>query len=701
MKWAWGKPFKSLLYLLGVSWSQPQSARLNLNPTTYVTDLPHAVYNQDTGSGEGAGKDKPTLIVAPTSTIKNWCREVQRFAPQLPVIEYHGSKAHRAELQTTMHGSAYQPGTVLVTSYQLAINDRAFLSRLAWQCVVVDESHKLKSLASVLKRELMNIAGACESPSDPVTRILLTGTPLQNDLLELWSLCNFVMPRVFADPDSFKTVYGFMALETSAGKAAVLARQRRDSVISKLHSLLARYLLRRTKAQVALDIPCKVEAVVYCALTPVQRRLSRAILDGELREEIQRMKWQHQRGMHGSLSNSNRPLQLRKVCQHPYLFAEPTEAFTGDSEHLVRSSGKLVILDKMLKQLRKDGHKVLIFSQFKTVLDIVQDFLSLRQQALKLPRDGYIPRIDGEVPLEERQDAIDRFNGEGVHSAAEANKHFVALLSTRAGGQGINLTSADTVIIFDSDWNPHGDSQAEDRAHRIGQERPVAVYRLITDRSMEVDLLRRANAKRALERIVLRDGHWKLLDATKPSKTVQSDKVAGARRGSKRGRQAAAVAAAGDDVTAHSAADESVLGEFGALPEQLLRLWLREDVKDKQGRQGGISDDELGSLLHRPLAVAAGRLQAERMHTVAKQAVAGPKGEAFTATESMEPASGSGGPILSSPPKRRRGRTATGQVAAEKARSGTQSCLASLPPEGNGYTFVAHSSAGLLATLEE
>ncbi len=570
--------------------------------------------------------------------------------------------------------------------------------------MVVDESHKLKSLASVLKRELMNIAGACESPTDPVTRILLTGTPLQNDLLELWSLCNFVMPRVFADPDSFKTVYGFMALETSAGKAAVLARQRRDSVISKLHSLLARYLLRRTKAQVALDIPCKVEAVVYCALSPVQRRLSRAILDGQLREELQSMQWQHQPGMHGSLSGSNRPLQLRKVCQHPYLFAEPAHAFDGDNEHLVQCSGKLQTLDKMLRQLRDDGHKVLIFSQFKTVLDILQDFLSLRRRALKLPSDGYVPRIDGEVSLDERQDAIDRFNGQGEYSSAEADKHFVALLSTRAGGQGINLTAADTVIIFDSDWNPHGDSQAEDRAHRIGQERPVAVYRLITDRSMEVDLLRRANAKRALERIVLRDGHWKLLDAPAAPKTPARARAGAASSkskpvgGSKRGRTAAKTSSASVDVA------EETLGEFGALPEQLLRLWLREDVKDKQGRSGGIGDEELVALMHRPLAVAAGLLQAQRMHDVARRAVASPAASAsgtepdaladeVSVTSAGEPQT------PSSAKKPRRAAASSQRRSAKQARQ--PELPSSIAPEGDGYTFVAHSSAGLLADLEK
>jgi ATP-dependent DNA helicase len=664
---------------------------LNRFAFAYVT--PCAVYNTDSGTGEGAGKTKPTLIVAPTSTIKNWCREVQRFSPQLPVVEYHGSKQHRAELQTSLRGKALQPGTVLVTSYQLAINDRSFLSRLSWQCVVVDESHKLKSLASVLKRELMNIAGACETPSDPVTRILLTGTPLQNDLLELWSLCNFVMPRVFADPDSFKTVYGFMALETEAGKAAVLARQRRDSVISKLHSLLARYLLRRTKAQVALDIPCKVEAVVYCSLAPLQRQLSRAILDSRLREEIADMGWKHQPGIHGSLSGTNRPLQLRKVCQHPYLFAEPEDAFNATDERLVLASGKLRVLDKMLQQLRIDGHKVLIFSQFRTVLDILQDFLTLRGGTLKLPADGYIPRIDGEVDLDTRQDAIDRFNGEGKYDSKEAARHFVALLSTRAGGQGINLTAADTVIIFDSDWNPHSDSQAEDRAHRIGQERPVAVYRLITDRSMEVDLLRRANAKRALERIVLRDGHWKLL-AVAPQQGSTKQRALTPKRGTKRQRASASPLPPSDSGSPSAAA-----GEFGALPEQLLRLWLREDVRDKHGREGGISDGELEALLHRPLAVAAGLKQAQRMHQRAQEAT-GDTPRPTSPGVSAASSTASSGDAQASPTKQHRGRRASGSKGGSKgAEHALVQLPASIPPEGDGYTFVAHSSAGLLSDL--
>lgn len=655
-----------------------------------------AVYTPETASVPGAGKTKPALVVVPTSTIENWCREVQRFS-SLPVVKYYGSKAERQQMQADFsRPSTRKPGTVVVTSYAVAMRDAAALTRVAWQVVVVDESHRLKSTASRLKKELMAIAAAGEDPGDPVTRILLTGTPLQNDLLELWSLCNFVMPRVFSDPDSFATVYGFMALDTSQGQAQVLARQRHHSVVSKLHALLSRYLLRRTKAQVALELPSKVEVVVYCALSPLQARLSRAVLDGRLREEVtQDLRWRHEPALHGSLSCGNRPGQLRKVANHPYLFGEPPSSFGELTEGLVSASGKLRTLDVMLHQLLSEGHKVLIFSQFTRVLDLLADFLLLRREALGLPEDGYLPRIDGGQSLEQRQEAMDRFNGEGPFGAAEASRHHIALLSTRAGGMGINLTAADTVIIFDSDWNPHGDSQAEDRAHRIGQRRDVVVYRLIADCSVEVDLLRRANAKRALERIVLRDGHWQRaeLDGSSSSspKRRRSSRGAGSAphtpsavsAGAAEATEARRRSGRGTKRKAGSAASEGEqLGEFGALPERLLRLWLREDVRDKAGRVGGIQAAELRALLHRPLAMQAGLQQLASLQAAAHAAV----GMAGHSTPTASPSSGAGAGKAAAPAHP----TLKGVPVPQH-----------LPPEGDGYTFVAHSTAGMLGELCE
>ena len=529
----------------------------------------------------GAGVTKPTLVVAPTSTLTNWAREVQRFAPHIPVLVHHGEKSARHEALASLMDASARPRSkavppVVVTSYQLAINDKRQLSQHAWAAVVVDEGHRLKSLHSTLKRDLVAIANAQANPADPCMRVLLTGTPLQNDMMELWSLCNFVMPRIFSNPDEFARVYSFFALETKAGQAAVLARQRKDSVISKLHELLARYLLRHTKAQVHLELPPKVEAVVFCPLTSAQRALSAAALDERPEDGIEALGWRHDPAQHGALGTSNRPLLLRKVVCHPWLLGEPTDLLEsgGVDERIVLSSGKLLVLDRMLAQLTKAGHKVLIFSQWVRVLRILQDFLSLRVAQFGLPADGYLPMIVGSMSMEERQEAIDRFNGEGEYDAAEAAKHPVALLSTRAGGLGINLTGADTVIIFDSDWNPTGDSQAEDRAHRIGQTKAVAVYRLVSDRSIELDQLSRANAKRALERMVLQDGVWAMQEqAANAAAGASAAALTPAKASGKEARTPSP-----DTGKAGSPGEAPQTGEFGVLPEALLRVWLRQDV---------------------------------------------------------------------------------------------------------------------------
>ncbi|KAA0156459.1 hypothetical protein FNF29_01250 [Cafeteria roenbergensis] len=575
--------------------------------------------------------DGPVLIVVPLSTLRNWVNEFRKFAPDIPVVEYHGTPEERASLRrrhipgcprwaatvpkARRRSSAGSAGSaaarrrgvatmeredrcampVFITTYSLAMNDSAVLGKavVPWGLLVVDESHRLKNSASRLTEEL---EGYCwREALSGTQKVILTGTPLQNDLLELWSLCHFVMPLIFADKHAFASVYGFLQLDTVEGRDDVVLRQERDHIVSTLHRLLSRYMLRRTKADVDLELPPKVEVVVYCGMTDVQARIAEGLAQGRLAEEVADMGWhltpgdsaiaklvrgagakgasalERGLGEAGPVAVSNLHMHLRKVANHPFLFAEPhpppedeerdeaasraraaaararaparrgivlateaelaeladasseeeeeeedaqsdedededgddgndscaDEAAAGSGsqtdESIVESCSKMQVLDSMLRRLKADGHKVLIFSQFARTLEILSDYLELRR-----PEFGAYEHLDGSTPREERQASMDRFN--------ERADRFAFLLSTRAGGMGINLTGADTVIIYDSDWNPHADSQAEDRAHRIGQTRPVVVYRLVTAGSVEEALVHRANSKRALERLVLRDG---------------------------------------------------------------------------------------------------------------------------------------------------------------------------------------------------
>jgi len=317
-------------------------------------------------------------------------------------------------------------------------------------------------------------------------RLLLTGTPLQNNVTELWSLLHFLRPDIFADCAFFNAWFGWDSRDAEMEKQIEQDTIASD-IVSKLHKILNPFMLRRLKRDVTKSLPSKTEIVVYVGMTEGQKELYNALVkdSAQVARQLRAMKTQ---GGGGGRSTSllNTLMQLRKCCNHPYLFHDNPET----DEHLVQMSGKLVLMDNILKKLFANGHKVLIFSQFTSMLDIIEDYFLLRRWSSR------VCRIDGSVKLDDRRIEIDQFND-------PESKKSVFLLSTRAGGVGINLASADTVIIFDSDWNPHMDNQAQDRAHRIGQTKDVFVYRFCIEGSVELKILEAANKKRSLERLTM------------------------------------------------------------------------------------------------------------------------------------------------------------------------------------------------------
>jgi len=517
------------------------------------------------------GVKGPFLIVAPLSTVPNWVKEVKKFAPELPVVLYHGSQAERQELRSkhlgethTITGIFAEPKRVkniFVTSYEIAINDRAFLRKSPsnpWRYIVVDEGHRLKNMHCRLIKELKLYCSA--------NRLLLTGTPLQNNLDELWSLLNFLMPDIFDDVRIFRSWFNAKDLHTDTEdeQKRIIQQERQGNILSILHQVLSPFLLRRVKMDVDLKIPPKKEVLVYCPMTPHQHEFYKATVDktieslvGKTDEDdseiieatssngrtkrsnadfdyklildleksdtnnvekfLEKYESLNNRnnskyevrtayGHNNSLSTAdirvstkNRMMDLRKCTNHPYLIEYPlTECgqFYQVDENVVEKSGKMKVLDQLLTALLEKGHKVLIFSQMTRMLDILGDYLSHK----KLP----ISRLDGSMNFEDRQANIDKFN--------ETNEVNVFLLSTRAGGLGINLTAADTCIIYDSDWNPQQDLQAQDRCHRIGQTRPVIVYRLVTAKTIDEKIVERAAAKRKLEKLVIHSKKFKSQD---------------------------------------------------------------------------------------------------------------------------------------------------------------------------------------------
>ncbi|XP_052585970.1 chromodomain-helicase-DNA-binding protein 1-like isoform X2 [Peromyscus californicus insignis] len=411
----------------------------------------------------------PFLILCPLSVLSNWREELERFAPGLSCVTYTGDKEERARLQQDL-----QQGTgfhVLLTTYEICLKDASFLKSFSWSVLAVDEAHRLKNQNSLLHRTLSEFSA--------VFRVLLTGTPIQNNLQELYSLLSAVEPDLFCREQVEDFVQRYQDIEKESKSA------------SELHRLLQPFLLRRVKAQVATELPKKTEVMIYHGMSALQKKYYKAILMKDLdafeNETTKRVTLQ------------NILTQLRKCVDHPYLFdgVEPEPFEVG--EHLIEASGKLHLLDRLLAFLYSGGHRVLLFSQMTQMLDILQDYMDYR---------GYsYERVDGSVRGEERHLAIKNFGKQPI---------FVFLLSTRAGGVGMNLTAADTVIFVDSDFNPQNDLQAAARAHRIGQNKSVKVIRLIGRDTVEEIVYRKAASKLQLTNMVMEGGHF-TLGAQRPS----------------------------------------------------------------------------------------------------------------------------------------------------------------------------------------
>ncbi|XP_044054657.1 chromodomain-helicase-DNA-binding protein 1-like isoform X1 [Siniperca chuatsi] len=410
------------------------------------------------------GRKGPFLVLSPLSVMENWRKELECFAPCLTVLCYKGDKERRAELQRETDAQDFH---VLLTTYELCLKDASFLRRWKWKVLVVDEAHRLKNQNSLLHKTLTQFLVGF--------RVLLTGTPIQNNLQELYSLLSFIQPSIFTADETDDFVNSYSDVQSQPALAA------------ELQSVLEPFLLRRVKSEVAVDLPKKTELVVYHGMSALQKKYYKAILMKDLEA------FGNEQGNKNQLLNIL--MNLRKCVDHPYLFdgVEPEPFEMG--EHLVEASGKLCLLDSMLTYLHKGGHRILLFSQMTRMLDILQDYMEYR---------GYsYERLDGSVRGEERNLAVKNFSNKEI---------FVFLLSTKAGGVGLNLTAADTVIFMDSDFNPQNDLQAAARCHRIGQNRPVKVIRLLARDTVEEIMYSRAVSKLHLTNTVIEEGRFSLLD---------------------------------------------------------------------------------------------------------------------------------------------------------------------------------------------
>ncbi|KAM0686767.1 ATP-dependent DNA helicase Snf21 [Conglomerata obtusa] len=521
---------------------------------------------------ENKGINGPFLIVVPLSTISNWSNEFKRWNPSLRCIEYKGTPETRKSLQIIIKENKMN---TIITTYEYILKDKNFLSKMNWHYLIVDEGHRLKNKESKL-------GVIFNTKYNSRYRLILTGTPLQNSLPELWSILNFVVPQIFNSLSNFED--WFNAPLSYANEKFLITEEEKELIIKRLHKILRPFLLRRLKKDVAKDLPEKIERVLKVRMSKLQRiiydeikkknMIKCAMKDDEENETHYNKNMLSEKQVHendventtnlvdenktsikstneinsedknktsenkiinyekitiatlgngingydrkfeennrshvtinnqnigsvleGISSTNNGLMQLRKICNHPFIFEEVEKKINPhgyNNELLYTLSGKFELLNNILPKLKATKHRILMFFQMTQIMTIMEDFLIMK--------DYKYLRLDGNKRSEERAVLIDNFNND--HS------YFIFLLSTRAGGLGINLTSADTVIIFDSDWNPHADLQAQDRAHRIGQKNEVRIFRLVTVDSIEEYMLERAIMKLDLDTKIIQAGKF-------------------------------------------------------------------------------------------------------------------------------------------------------------------------------------------------
>jgi SNF2 family DNA or RNA helicase len=404
--------------------------------------ITHVLREKQSGRAE-----HPTLIVMPTSLVGNWRREFKKFAPALEVVAFHGPKRVSSGLATA---------DVVLTSYPLLVRDLELLKNQPYHLVILDEAQAVKNPRSLAARAVRELNAR--------HRLCLSGTPIENNLEELWSLFDFLMPGFLGDADSFRTQF-----------RVPIERMGNQLRLEALRSAVAPFVLRRMKESVARDLPPKTEIVRPVDLGGEQRELYESIrvaAHGDVRRAIK------EKGVQGAtIAILDALMKLRQVCCDPRLVTVP-------SARRVKESAKFDLFFELLATQLGQGRRVLVFSQFTRMLDLLAAGLDERK----------LPFVELTGATQDRQRAVDRFEGREVD---------VFLISLKAGGTGLNLTSADTVVHYDPWWNAASQAQATDRAYRIGQTRPVFVYNLIATGSVEERMLQLQQKKSELARSLL------------------------------------------------------------------------------------------------------------------------------------------------------------------------------------------------------
>ncbi|XP_060867780.1 lymphoid-specific helicase-like isoform X3 [Metopolophium dirhodum] len=466
----------------------------------------------------------PFLVIAPLSTIPNWLSEFSKFSPKLPTVLYHGTESERIGLRpkfkNTQKVNNLNCQPVVITTYDVVRRDITYLKNIDWKFITIDEGQKVKNANSHISK--------CMRAFNCTNKLILTGTPIQNDMSELWSLLNWLMPKIFDQLEDFNSWFVIDKFFDSNDKIVNMVKK--DELLDIILKILKPFILRREKNETDLNLPPKKEIVIYAPLTETQKQLYEATLNKQMEILLNKKKDTEDlilevnskrrcvesiikytdlnairvnvpeidpqvKNMAISVHMQNPFIQLKKIVNHPYLVQMPL--IPGENkllvdENITKVSGKFQLLDAMLTKLKILGHKVLLFSTMTQLMDVIEEFLMFRKFSFT--------RLDGTMSIQLRVDAMTTFNSDP--------ECFLMMISTRAGGLGLNLTSADTVILFDSDWNPQVDLQAQDRCHRMGQTKPVVVYRFCSKNTIDERILNFATAKRKLEKMIIGSGSF-------------------------------------------------------------------------------------------------------------------------------------------------------------------------------------------------
>jgi SNF2 family DNA or RNA helicase len=399
----------------------------------------------------------PALIVCPTSLVFNWVNEVKKFTPKLRVLALHGPNRHS-------HFSEVKNSDLVVTSYALIRRDAEKYKEIEFDTVVLDEAQHIKN------RQTQNAQAVKAIRAEH--RVVLTGTPLENSVLDLWSIFDFLMPGYLGSAQDFRERYELP-----------IAREKNPEAQARLARRLRPFILRRLKTDVAKDLPPKIEQVSFCELTDDQRAVYNQILELSRKEILDAV------GAQGLAKSKmvilTALLRLRQICCDLRLLKLEGNEKSGNQELRNETSGKLDAFSELLDEIIDGGHRVLVFSQFSSMLGLLRE---------KLKTEGTeFCYLDGST--NNRGEVVERFQ--------KTPNIPVFLISLKAGGVGLNLTGADTVVHFDPWWNPAVEDQATDRAHRIGQSKVVTSYKLITRDTVEEKILNLQTRKRELIKATL------------------------------------------------------------------------------------------------------------------------------------------------------------------------------------------------------